>query len=1188
MNSILDRYIDGKFEYETGSLDVSCPKIEITVAKGGTAQGEFTITCLPEGKAIGYVLADSNRLIFANRTFTGTSCRLEYGFDSKGMDEGDVFKTEIHIISNRGEYYIPFVAMIERENLQSTMGNIKNLFHFANLAKTNWQEAVKLFYRKDFIQILNGVDHQYYGVYRGLSGVYGNEQNVDEFLIRINKKKRTEYIPMEENIRIDSAYGISEGKATITRNGWGYTNLNVKTQGDFLTVEKDVLTDDDFLGNICSFGYYIDASKLHAGINYGSILIDNAGAVTTIHFQVIGEQLKGLQVDNRRKMRGLMFELLNLYIDFRMKKQSGEKWLAESSRVVDAMMDIDERSVATRLFKTQLLITEERYNEAKWQLGMVEKDIIPGRVEPEIWCYYLYLTTLCNREEGYVNEIAEEVENIYLQNQGNWRIAWLLLYLTEEYSRSAYRRWAFLEKQFVENCTSPIIYVEAVLLIRMNASLMNKLGEFEIQILNFAARHDMLTEEVISQVQYLMAKVKEYNPRLIFILSKCYEMKQDDITLENIVQVLMRGNRMDEEAFNWYRLAVERELKIIRLYEYYMMSLPKDYASELPKMVMMYFAYHSELDYTRRAILYANIMKYREEYPEIAESYRETIDLFMVEQIRRGRINKELAYLYKNAMTPYTLQPEFMKDLIPLLFTNMITVEDARIKSIVLVYEKIKGEYVYTLNAEGCAYVPIYTSDYEILLQDAYGNRYGSDVEYRIEKLMIPGKFVKDIPEDVEAPLEYYCYQCENSRSAITISDKNWNSYRILFGAEELEDDYRNEIGLRLMEFFFDTDKIEEGEALLTDIDPVRLNSSQRATYVQYFVNRGMLDKAFAWVGEYGTEQIENSVMVKLCSRVLARTEFEQDQTLINLVYQTFHAGKYDENMLKYLVEYYEGMTRDMRDIWSRARDFGIDTQAICEKILLQMLFTGSYVGQREEIYEEYSAGNGRLLVEKAYLTYSAYDYFVHEKMVEESLFRHLTRLFYRGESFHDVCKYAYMKFYAEKPELVTEEVEILLKRFLPECLEKDVIFPFFQNLRGIVPQAKKLMDKTMIEYRANPKSRVCIHYILQSDMEEGGEYVTEEMTNMYEGIFVKAYTLFFGEKLQYYITEEVGGDEQLTESDTIHKSELAENTGESRYHMINDMMIARTLQEYSTVDALLEEYYRREAIVNDLFSLMN
>ncbi len=1187
MNSILDRYIDGKFEYETGSLDVSCPMIELTVCRGSVTDGEFVLTCTGEGKAVGYVLSDCNRITYRNRTFTGTSSCIQYSFDSKGMDEGEVLKTEIHIISNMGEYYIPFVAMVERENLKSTMGNIKNLFHFANLAKTNWQEAVKLFYRKDFIQILNGVDRQYVGIYRGLSGVFGNEQNVDEFLVRINKKKRTEYIPMEDSIRIDAPYGVSEGRATITRNGWGYTYLTVATEGEFLNVEKHVLTDDDFLGNICSFGYYIDTAKLHAGNNYGSILLTNAGVTTTIRFQVMGEQVKGLQLENRRKMRNLTFELLNLYIDFRMKKQNSAQWLKESTRVVDSMMDIDERSVSTRLFKTQLLLTEERYNEAKWQLGMVEKDIVPGRVAPEIWCYYLYLTTLCNREEGYVNEIAEEVENIYIQNQGNWKIAWLMLYLTEEYSRSAYRRWAFLEKLFVENCTSPVIYVEAVLLIRMNPSLMNKLSQFEIQILNFAARHDMLTEEVISQVQYLMTKVKEYHPRLLYILSQCYERKPDDITLENIVTVLMRGNRTDEEAFVWYCRAVERELKIIRLYEYYMMSLPKDYTGELPKMVMMYFAYHSELDYTRKAVLYANIVRYREDFPEIAESYRETIDLFMVDQIRKGHINKELAYLYKNAMSPYTLQPEFAKDLIPLLFTNLITVEDERIKSVVLIYHKLKKEQLYPLDRERCAYVPIYTSEYEILLQDAYGNRYAADMEYRIEKLLIPGKFLKDIPEDVPVPLAFDCYLCENSRGFIAITDKNWNAYRRLFAAEELDDEYRNEIGLKLMEFFFETDKIEEGENLLENIVPDRLTCAQRAVYIQYFVNRGMLDKAFEWVCEYGTEQIDNSIMVKLCSRVLARTEFEQNQSLLNIVYRTFHNGKYDENMVKYLVEYYEGMTRDMRDIWMRAREFGVDTQAICEKMLLQILFTGSYVGQRDEIFEEYISGNGRLIVIKAYLTYSAYDYFVRQKMMEDSIFRHLTRLFYRGESFHDVCKYAYLKYYSENPEAVTEEVQILLGKFLPECLDANVMFPFFQNLRGVVPQAAWLMDKTMIEYRANPKSRVCIHYVLQSDVDEGGEYETEEMTNMYEGIFVKTFTLFFGEKLQYYITEEAGGDEELTESDTIQKSELTEETGESRFHLINEMMVARTLQEYSTVDCLLEEYYRREAMVNDLFTLI-
>lgn len=53
----------------------------------------------------------------------------------KTWKEGDVLKGNFYIISNQGEYYLPFVVSIEHVVLDSSIGTIKNLFHFANLAK---------------------------------------------------------------------------------------------------------------------------------------------------------------------------------------------------------------------------------------------------------------------------------------------------------------------------------------------------------------------------------------------------------------------------------------------------------------------------------------------------------------------------------------------------------------------------------------------------------------------------------------------------------------------------------------------------------------------------------------------------------------------------------------------------------------------------------------------------------------------------------------------------------------------------------------------------------------------------------------------------------------------------------------------------------------------------------------------
>lgn len=60
-------------------------------------------------------------------------------------------------------------------------------------------------------------------------------------------------------------YGVTENNLTIVRNGWGYTNLQIECEGEFVFTEKENITDDDFLGNRCRLSVYIDSSLCRSG-----------------------------------------------------------------------------------------------------------------------------------------------------------------------------------------------------------------------------------------------------------------------------------------------------------------------------------------------------------------------------------------------------------------------------------------------------------------------------------------------------------------------------------------------------------------------------------------------------------------------------------------------------------------------------------------------------------------------------------------------------------------------------------------------------------------------------------------------------------------------------------------------------------------------------------------------------------
>ena len=102
----------------------------------------------------------------------------------------------------------------------------------------------------------------------------------------------------------------------------------------------------------------------------------------------------------------------------------------------------------------------------------------------------------------------------------------------------------------------------------------------------------------------------------------------------------------------------------------------------------------------------------------------------------------------------------------------------------------------------------------------------------------------------------------------------------------------------------------------------------------------------------------------------------------------------------------------------------------------------------------------------------------------------------------------------------------------------------------------------------------------------ESEEYASEYMREVYGGVCFKEFILFFGESLQYYITEEKNGVERLTESGSLQKSEdkCAEH---SRYRLINDIIASKAMQDYHRMDVLLEEYHRNDFMNGRLFELV-
>lgn len=1172
------------FDYENGSLDFSCTKLELALYRNERVEGSFKVYG-PKGRLTqGKVYSSELRMHCLTKEFIGEEEEISYVFDGTGLEEGDVLKGEFYFISNQGEYYLPFVVTVAYHTMESSLGVIKNLFHFTNLAKTNWAEALKLFYSPDFSLVFSGSDKQYYQLYKGLSFYKGSEQNMEEFLLSINKKQKIEYILNEKELRIEDPAAETEYGILITRNGWGYTRLTVSSESGLLLPHKEVLTDDDFLGNGCKVHFSVCRELLHDGNNYDTLLIRTPYDTYSVTVQItVG--IHSAYSGKHRAKRQLIVQLMEFYQAFRLKKIGTSTWLKETQKLVEQLLALDDRDASARLFQAQLLISQERYNEAQWILDHAVQ-LLPPEIteEPVLWAYQFYLTTLINRDESYTNEVAVRVEELYKQ-YGDWRIAWLLLYLSEEYNKSGSRKWMFLEEQFHRGCSSPVLYIEALLLIHVNPTLFMKLSEFEIQVMLYAARKEVLTQDMIRQLQCLVPREKEFSRNLLEILMAAYKKKPERDTLSAICSLLMKGGKTENQYFIWYERAVEEGIRLTRLYDYYMLSKDITRYEPVHRMVLMYFSYHCDLDYERSACLYVDIHKRKDELPELYLTYLPQIEAFVEEQVLKRHMNANLAYLYKHFFQERMVHEESAKALASLLFMHQIRVEEERFCKVIVRHPRRKGEESYPLSAK-TAVVPLYGQDSTILFEDAQMHRYTGQGRYLMEKLVLPGKLLKMISGYAYGETGLNLYLCESGREDIRIDTELEACFKALLNSEQVEDEYRRSICVAMVRFYYEQDRMEELDAFLNKLEMRNFGSSQRNEIMRFLVLRGMYEKAYACVETLGTYGLDAKTAVRLIGQHISSHGMIEDPTLTSLGIYAFRKGKYDEQILKYLICFYQGMTKELRDLWKAAGAFDVDTYPLSEKMILQMLFTGSFVGEKIEIFKTYVRGGAKAQVEEAFLAQCAYDYFVKDRIMDPYVFEEVLRVLARGEQLHQVCILAVVKYYAEYPKQLEEAQRPLLEGFVKELLLRQIHLPFLKQYDDFVAEAKQLADKTIIEYHASPGNRAFIHYVMEKEPGEPGEYRTEEMTEVYGGVCFKEFQLFFGESIQYYIMEESESGSQLTESDTIQKSDIEKGMDNSRYSMVNDIAIAQTLQDYDTMDNLLTEYGRMSYMAQRLFTL--
>lgn len=1171
----------GRFNGTKPILAFSEETIDLSVIEGRSEAGSFVIESTNQIKICGIVYSTNPRMECLNPHFEGEKVRIRYQFNSKGLTEGDACEGKFVIVCNQIEYSLSFCARITRLYAEASTGAVKSLDDFTRLAASNWNEAYHLFYNRNFLNTIPYDDVYERLTYEGFACARPSGQNMEEFLIGVNQKKPVSIsVDKSEEIFMASKEPQS-GCFTITKDNWGYTEIRLRTDCEFIKLSKPVLTHDDFIGKTYLYEYIIDASAMHAGRNFGRIYIDGVYQSFTIDITAgvrdDDGSMSGIAVT--KDIKECMVGIMELYTSFRLKRIVTGVWANETISILNHLHALMPDEHMYELMKAQAFIINRQRQEAKWILDDF-KHTNPDKKAP-IWGYYLYLMTLLEREPSYIDNMTHEVELIFYENPDSVLLFWVLLFLRNQYFDDNAGKLKDIKYWVLRGCSSPYLYIEAYYLISQDPYLIKELSVFELRILSWAVKKKALTKELAGAIFEAVDLAGGFDNRVYELLTAAYEICPEAEYVGIICSYLIKGHKNDTCFHKWFELGIENKLRLTGLYESYLITMDDRQISPVPKIIQMYFSYDNKLPYRKLAVLYNNIIAAKETEPEVYHKYRKAMGRFAMDQAQLRHIDDNLAVLYEDMLELGFINEELSAAFSDIIYTHKLIVFDKRIVRAIIYQNEMKEPQIVPVTDQ-CAYFELFSNDYVILFEDSRGYRYVKSISYRLQRLMDAEKYLdRCISLSPDRP-QYIVSHFKNVRDYSDFTKGDLKLFKPVFYSESFSDSYKAVIGYRILKYCQLHDYEDYVRPFLQSIDFDILQKDARKYLIDMLVSNRLYEKAYDMAMEYGIDMLAAASQVVLCENAL-KVQHVDDDFMVQLAISAFKTGKYSDLVLKYLCENYTGPTDELISLWHAADKFSISSMKLDERILEQGIYTQIEPEKISDIFMEYykRAENEKLIL--AYISLVAHGYLHSGGCKADFIFDIIEKRFIGNRTLNDACQLALLKHFAEKTDITQAELEIedtLLKYYI----YNNMYFDFFARLDYRLLEKYFLYDKAFLQYESTPGTHVVLHY---SRDEDGEEFNSEDMVEMYDGIYVKTFVIFFGELIRYYITEEHDNSIEVKESNRLTCNNIPGDNDHSRYNLINEMIISDTLSDETTLKSNIDEYKKLDAATKQLFKLI-
>ena len=544
MKAIVEQYAKGQFKIDRPLVSISENEFSINIEAGTIYEGQFQVESLNDYPIKGMVYDSRYVLRFEDHSFISRNFTVKYSFDATCLEAGQNFRGHINVITDGGEFRLPYDISIVQPCVKHHDEKIDDLFKFASLAERNWNDAARLFVNDDFRRTFIDKENILKKTYESLLESRSVNQAMEEFLVLVSKKRTVTLSVPKAKIDIAMPTETESINIDISKNTWGYTFSEIRSDSEFIIPSKKTISAKDFNGNICSLKVFISPEHVPEGENSGKLIIENIYQRIEVDIHLAKPLTARPNQDIRRRNRDYKRNrtmLTRTYLDFRMDRMSLDEYISKNLEALQILNELEPEEDMYRLAIMHMNILSGEYSKVEQEFLRIEADVDKESMGKMQLCYYNYLRAMMLKDDEFTEKTAHLIRRNYRTQEPKMFYFWLLLFVDATYNEDKSALYRELSQMFDEGENSPIIYFEMCNLFNSNPMMLKKLSELEIISIKWGLRHKFISDEVLLEFVKLAGKNKEFNKQIFDVLKEIYDKNEMELRAERRKVLEERG-----------------------------------------------------------------------------------------------------------------------------------------------------------------------------------------------------------------------------------------------------------------------------------------------------------------------------------------------------------------------------------------------------------------------------------------------------------------------------------------------------------------------------------------------------------------------------------------------------------------------------------------------------------------------